>query len=166
MVIGERLKAIRIHKGMSQGDVEQRSGLVRAYVSRVENGHLTPTLDTLEKFGRALKVPVYQLFYEDKKLFRATTVKRDTRRVTKKEMRLMTHLRRGAEPRVSGGPATAAPGGVEKWSRARRFKGSQRGEDIDGLGETFAYRNVDGEWWFCSGIGRAGPKPVLRASGN
>jgi transcriptional regulator with XRE-family HTH domain len=100
MVIGERLKAIRIHKGMSQGDVEQRSGLVRAYVSRVENGHLTPTLDTLEKFGRALRVPVYQLFYEDEKLFRATTVKRDTRRVTKKEMRLMTHLRR-ALSRVS-----------------------------------------------------------------
>lgn len=100
MVIGERLKAIRLQKGMSQGDVEHRSGLVRAYVSRVENGHLTPTLDTLEKFGRALKVPVYQLFYEDNKAPRNGAVKRAGRRVTKKESRLLRHLRR-ALSRVS-----------------------------------------------------------------
>jgi transcriptional regulator with XRE-family HTH domain len=64
MVIGERLRAIREAKKLSQGDVEHRAGLLRAYISRVENGHTVPAVETLEKFARALEVPTYQLFYE------------------------------------------------------------------------------------------------------
>jgi transcriptional regulator with XRE-family HTH domain len=64
MLIGERLRAIREAKKMSQGDVEHRTGLLRAYISRVENGHTVPAVETLEKFARALEVPMYQLFYE------------------------------------------------------------------------------------------------------
>jgi transcriptional regulator with XRE-family HTH domain len=64
MVISERLKAIREQKDLSQGDIEQRTGLKRCYVSRVENGHTVPSIETLEKLARALEVPLYQLFYE------------------------------------------------------------------------------------------------------
>jgi transcriptional regulator with XRE-family HTH domain len=64
MVIGERLKALREHKKMSQGDVEQRTGLLRVYISRIENGHTIPSIETLEKMARALEVPMYQLFYD------------------------------------------------------------------------------------------------------
>jgi transcriptional regulator with XRE-family HTH domain len=38
--------------------------LFRCYVSRVENGHTVPAIETIEKFARALEVPVYQLFYD------------------------------------------------------------------------------------------------------
>ena len=64
MNIGERLKAIREQKDLSQGDIEERTGLIRCYVSRVENGHTIPAVETLEKFARALEVPIYALFYE------------------------------------------------------------------------------------------------------
>jgi transcriptional regulator with XRE-family HTH domain len=64
MVIGERLKALREHKKMSQGDIEKRTGLLRVYISRVENGHTIPSIETLEKIARALEVPMYQLFYD------------------------------------------------------------------------------------------------------
>ncbi|MFZ3329237.1 MAG: helix-turn-helix transcriptional regulator [Candidatus Acidiferrales bacterium] len=64
MVIGERLKALRELKDMSQGDVEKRTGLLRVYVSRVENVHTVPAIETLEKFARALEIPIYQLFYD------------------------------------------------------------------------------------------------------
>jgi transcriptional regulator with XRE-family HTH domain len=64
MDIGERLKSLREGKNLSQGDVEQRTGLLRCYVSRVENGHTVPAVETLEKFSRALEIPLYQLFYE------------------------------------------------------------------------------------------------------
>ena len=64
MVIGERLKALREQKKMSQGDIEKRTGLLRVYVSRVENGHTVPSIETLEKFARALEAPMYQLFYD------------------------------------------------------------------------------------------------------
>ena len=48
MVIGDRLKTLREAKDLSQGDIEQRTGLLRCYVSRVENGHTVPSLETLE----------------------------------------------------------------------------------------------------------------------
>jgi len=66
MDLAERLRQFREFKKLSQGDVEKRSGLVRCYISRVENGHTVPTLETLEKFARALKVPLYQFFYEER----------------------------------------------------------------------------------------------------
>src|ERR1700678_4025390 len=67
MVIGDRLKAIRESKGMSQGDIEKKTGLIRCYISRCENGHTVPSIVTLEKFARALEVPMYALFYDGEK---------------------------------------------------------------------------------------------------
>jgi transcriptional regulator with XRE-family HTH domain len=64
MIIGDRLRVLREHKKLSQGDIEKRTGLLRCYISRVENGHTVPAVETLEKFARALEVPIYQLFYE------------------------------------------------------------------------------------------------------
>ena len=64
MIIGDRLRALRDEKKLSQGDIEKKTGLLRCYVSRVEHGHTVPTVETLEKFARALEVPMYQLFYE------------------------------------------------------------------------------------------------------
>ena len=64
MIIGERLRALREEKKLSQGDIEKRTGLIRCYVSRVENGHSVPAVETLEKFARALEIPLYQLLYD------------------------------------------------------------------------------------------------------
>ncbi len=64
MLLGDRLRALREAKKLSQGDIEERSGLKRSYISRVENGHTVPAVETLEKLARALEVPLYQLFYE------------------------------------------------------------------------------------------------------
>lgn len=67
MVIGERLRELRDLKKLSQGDIEKRTGLLRCYISRVENGHTVPNVETLEKCARALEVPLYKLFYEGDK---------------------------------------------------------------------------------------------------
>jgi transcriptional regulator with XRE-family HTH domain len=64
MIIGDRLREMREAKQLSQGDVEKRTGLLRCYISRVENGHTVPAVETLEKLARAFEIPVYQLFYE------------------------------------------------------------------------------------------------------
>jgi transcriptional regulator with XRE-family HTH domain len=68
MIIGERLRALRDEKKLSQGIIEERTGLLRSYISRVENGYTVPAVETLEKFARALEVPMYQLFYEGEDL--------------------------------------------------------------------------------------------------
>src|SRR5713226_9398743 len=67
MLISARLRALREAKNLSQADIERRSGLVRPYLSRIENGHTIPSLATLEKLARALEVPLYQMFYEGEK---------------------------------------------------------------------------------------------------
>ena len=64
MIIGDRLRGLREEKKFSQGDIEKRTGLLRCYISRVENGHTVPAIETLEKMARALEVPLYQLFYD------------------------------------------------------------------------------------------------------
>ena len=63
MVIGNRLKELRETKQLSQGDIEKRTGLLRC-ISRVENGHTVPAIETLEKLARALEVPMYRLFHD------------------------------------------------------------------------------------------------------
>jgi transcriptional regulator with XRE-family HTH domain len=63
MVIGDRLRELREAKELSQGDIEKRTGLLRCYISRVENNHTVPAVNTLEKLARALEVPMYQLFH-------------------------------------------------------------------------------------------------------
>ena len=64
MIIGERLRALREEKNLSQGDIQKRTALVRPYISRIENGHTVPSIETLEKLARALEIPMYQLFYD------------------------------------------------------------------------------------------------------
>ena len=49
LMIGERLRTIRESKNLSQGDIEKRTGLIRCYTSRVENGHTVPSIETLAK---------------------------------------------------------------------------------------------------------------------
>ena len=63
MEIGKRIRTLREAKGLSQGDIEKRSGLLRSYISRVEGGYTAPSLSTLEKFAKALEVETYQLLF-------------------------------------------------------------------------------------------------------
>ena len=63
--IGTTIRAFRLQRGMSQGDIEKRTGLLRCYLSRVENGHTVPSLDTLAKIASALDLPLSQFFSEE-----------------------------------------------------------------------------------------------------
>jgi transcriptional regulator with XRE-family HTH domain len=64
MLIGSRLKELPESKQLSHGDIEKRTGLLRCYISRVENGHTVPAVETLEKMARAVEVPMYRLFHD------------------------------------------------------------------------------------------------------
>jgi transcriptional regulator with XRE-family HTH domain len=65
MIIGTRLRELREAKKLSQGDIEKRTGLLRCYISRVENGHTVPAIETLEKLASAMEIPLYKLFYDE-----------------------------------------------------------------------------------------------------
>jgi len=63
MSIGQRIRQLREHKSLSQGDIERTTGMLRGYISRVEHGHTVPSLETLQRFAGALDVPLYRFFY-------------------------------------------------------------------------------------------------------
>jgi transcriptional regulator with XRE-family HTH domain len=65
MQIGTAIRTFRLQKGLSQGDIEKKTGLLRCYLSRVENGHTVPSLDTLSKIAIALDMPIAQFFADD-----------------------------------------------------------------------------------------------------
>lgn len=67
MNIGERIRVLREARELTQGDIEKRTFLKRSYLSRVENGHTVPSIETLEKIARALGISMYQFFYEGDK---------------------------------------------------------------------------------------------------
>jgi transcriptional regulator with XRE-family HTH domain len=89
MKIGTTIRGYRLQKGLSQGDVEKRTGLLRCYLSRVENGHTVPSLDTLAKIAQALDLPLAQFFAEDS-LGREI----NTHKLTDDELRFLTQIRR------------------------------------------------------------------------
>src|ERR1700686_3073990 len=97
MIIGDRLRALREEKKLSQGEIEKRTGLLRCYISRVENGHTVPAVETLEKLARALEVPLYQLFYDGEEppaLPKRKTSDDIAWGSSRKDARLLNHLRR------------------------------------------------------------------------
>ena len=65
MNIGETIRNFRLQRSMSQGDIEKRTGLLRCYLSRVENGHTVPSLETLQKIASSLEMPLSQFFSDE-----------------------------------------------------------------------------------------------------
>ena len=94
MHIGERLQTLREEKNLSQGDIENRTGLLRCYISRVENGHTVPAIETLEKMARALDMQLYQLLYDGDEPPRATKDGEGQWGSTGKDGRYFNKLRR------------------------------------------------------------------------
>ncbi len=87
--IGTTIRAFRLQKGLSQGDIEKKTGLLRCYLSRVENGHTVPSLDTLSKIAPALDLPITQ-FFADAPAGRLSKL----RKLSDEELRFLTQIRR------------------------------------------------------------------------
>ena len=89
MKIGTAIRTFRLQKGLSQGDIEKKTGLLRCYLSRVENGHTVPSLDTLSKIAVALDLPIAQFFADDL-LGRQINVQH----ISDEELRFLNQIRR------------------------------------------------------------------------
>jgi transcriptional regulator with XRE-family HTH domain len=87
--IGTAIRAHRLQKGLSQGDIEKKTGLLRCYLSRVENGHTIPSLDTLSKIARALDLPITQFFADD-----SLGKQANLQKLSDEELRFLTQIRR------------------------------------------------------------------------
>ncbi len=89
MKIGTTIRAHRLERGLSQGDIEKKTGLLRCYLSRVENGHTVPSLDTLSKIAMALDLPIAQFFADDN-----GNRQMHAQKISDDELRFLTQIRR------------------------------------------------------------------------
>ena len=89
MNIGTTIRGYRLQKGMSQGDIEKRTGLLRCYLSRVENGHTVPSLETLQKIAQALDLPLSQFFADETVGKEMTSLN-----LSEEEIRFLTQIQR------------------------------------------------------------------------
>jgi transcriptional regulator with XRE-family HTH domain len=87
--IGTSIRTFRLQKGLSQGDIEKKTGLLRCYLSRVENGHTVPSLDTLSKIARALDLPITQFFAEE-----SPNRQSKLKELSDEELRFLNQIRR------------------------------------------------------------------------
>ncbi len=87
--IGTTIRTHRLQRGLSQGDIEKKTGLLRCYLSRVENGHTVPSLDTLSKIALALDLPISQFFAED-----GAGRQVHTQKLSDDELKFLTQIRR------------------------------------------------------------------------
>jgi transcriptional regulator with XRE-family HTH domain len=90
MNIGETIRNYRLQKSMSQGDIEKRTGLLRCYLSRVENGHTIPSLDTLAKIAGSMEIPLAQFFSDSAENGAAKAGPQ----LTEDEVRFLSQIRR------------------------------------------------------------------------
>jgi transcriptional regulator with XRE-family HTH domain len=89
MNIGNTIRGYRLQRGMSQGDIEKRTGLLRCYLSRVENGHTVPSLETLQKIARALDLQLAEFFAEE-----IVSKEMSSLRLDEDEIRFLTQVQR------------------------------------------------------------------------
>jgi DNA-binding XRE family transcriptional regulator len=59
--LGLNLKRIRTKKGISQGDIARDLEVSRGFISTIENGKTNPTLATIAKLAKAVRVSVDEL---------------------------------------------------------------------------------------------------------
>src|ERR1700733_11143866 len=116
MKIGTTIRGYRLQKGLSQGDIEKRTGLLRCYLSRVENGHTVPSLDTLAKIAQALDLPLAQFFAED-----SLGREMNTQKLTDEELRFLTQIRRYSSNLNDSAPSSTSSSTLPKASHCRRI---------------------------------------------
>ena len=60
--VAQRIKEIRLHKGLSQEKLAFKAELDRTYLAGIESGKRNPTIDSLEKVLNALDVSAEVFF--------------------------------------------------------------------------------------------------------
>lgn len=61
-LLGKRVKALREKKGLTQEELEEKTGINTKYISAIERGNKNATIKTLEKIAKGLDVELYELF--------------------------------------------------------------------------------------------------------
>lgn len=79
--VGERIRRVRIDKGMTLKDIEARAGVSATHVSEIERGRTSPTVGALVKIAEALRVEPAHLVEESGERLQSLVRRNERRRV-------------------------------------------------------------------------------------
>lgn len=74
--IGTKIQLIREKRGLTQEQLEEKSGINTKYISAIECGQKNVTVKTLEKIAKGLDIELYELFLFPKDLASEKAVKK------------------------------------------------------------------------------------------
>lgn len=92
MVIGKHLRDLRMAKGLTQHSVEDRTGILCCYLSRIENGRTVPSVDTLEKLAAAYEIPLWKIFRDRRDRTKPLRLSGDRKEQSPKDAQFLTKL--------------------------------------------------------------------------
>jgi transcriptional regulator with XRE-family HTH domain len=136
--IGEKLKRIRELKRLTLKDLSARVGVSESLISQIENGKVSPSIDTLLALAEYLEVDPDYLFRDFKRRGKATVLHREERSrlrkggVTYEQLSLLTED--GGRHAVEAVLLEIAPG-KEKGSPDFGHEGRELGIILEGEGE-------------------------------
>lgn len=67
-MLAEALRLLRVFHDMKQGELAERLELSKSYVSEIENGNRTPSLDVIEKYAETFGVPISSIMFFSEQL--------------------------------------------------------------------------------------------------
>lgn len=68
--LAEQIRRWRVARGYTQAELESRAGLAHNALSRIENGLVSPRLETVESIAQALEISVEELQFREPKTLR------------------------------------------------------------------------------------------------
>ncbi len=72
-MLGEALRLIRVFHDMKQVELADRLGVSKSHISEIENGNKSPSLDLIERYSEAFKIPVSSIMFFAEELPHAKT---------------------------------------------------------------------------------------------
>ncbi|MCZ0871254.1 helix-turn-helix domain-containing protein [Peribacillus sp. AS_2] len=66
--LGERLRAIRLEKGISSNQLEHLSGVSQSSISKIESSIHSPSIENLLKICEALEISIIDLFDDNEEI--------------------------------------------------------------------------------------------------
>jgi transcriptional regulator with XRE-family HTH domain len=69
-MLGEALRLIRVYHDLKQKEAAERLGVSTSYISEIERGTKTPTLDIINKYAKEFEVPVSSIMFFSEALAR------------------------------------------------------------------------------------------------
>ncbi len=77
-VVGEKIKAIRMEKGITAKDLAEKSDVTPGYISQIERNLISPSLSVLMRIAEALSIPLVSLFSQEEQE-EVTVIPKDNR---------------------------------------------------------------------------------------